>query len=155
MTTTRKRPQTKTQKLAAERLGLLLHLQAMSYDREFLDIARIEIPEAWHTLEMDVPTQAPKEKVTLYLDRAVAQMFRRMGKGYQARINRILETWMQMKMADYEAFKKSVMERATDAIGEKDAEWDGFGMQEHYAALMQDWAFLEGMRVGKMQGGEG
>ena len=63
----------------------LLFLEAMTRDELFLETARKEIPEAWHTLEMDVEAEGPKEKVTLYLDRAVIQMFRKMGKGYQAR----------------------------------------------------------------------
>ena len=37
--------------------------------------------------------------ISAYLDRAVVRCFRAMGGGYQARINRILETWVQMKMA--------------------------------------------------------
>ena len=37
--------------------------------------------------------------MTLYLDRSVARAFKAMGQGYQARINRILLTWIQMKAA--------------------------------------------------------
>ena len=80
----------KTKRLAEARLHHLMFMQAMTSDDQFLETARREIPEAWQTLEMDVETEAPKQKVTLYLDRAVAAMFRKMGHGYQARINRIL-----------------------------------------------------------------
>ncbi|WP_348540471.1 BrnA antitoxin family protein [Shimia sp. R9_3] len=44
--------------------------------------------------------QERKEKVTLYLDKSVARFYRAMGKGYQARINRLLATWAQMKIAE-------------------------------------------------------
>jgi hypothetical protein len=60
---------------------------------------REELPEAWHMVEADLDCREPKRKMTLYLDASVAQMFRAMGQGYQARINRILSTWLQMKMA--------------------------------------------------------
>ncbi|MDR9395498.1 BrnA antitoxin family protein [Roseovarius sp. SYSU LYC5161] len=88
---------TKTERLARE--GLLKNL--IHLDREgWIDSALAdEIPEAWHTLEADVDVEEKKEKVTLYLDRSVAKFYRAMGKGYQARINRILATWAQMKIA--------------------------------------------------------
>ena len=59
------------------------------------------LPAEWKLILHDADVTEKKEKVTLYLDRAVARMFRAMGKGYQGRINRILETWMQMKMASF------------------------------------------------------
>ena len=60
---------------------------------------REEVPEAWHTLEADLDVWEPKEKVTLYVETSVARFYRAMGHGYQARINRILATWAQMKIA--------------------------------------------------------
>lgn len=58
-----------------------------------------EIPEAWHTLMLDLDCCEEKEKVTLYLDRSVVRFFRAMGQGYQARINRLLATYLQMHLA--------------------------------------------------------
>ena len=58
------------------------------------------IPDAWHTLEHDVDVEPKKQKVTLYLDAPVVRYFRGMGNGYQERINRLLSTWMNMKVAD-------------------------------------------------------
>ncbi len=60
---------------------------------------REQFPLEWHTLEADLNVAEKKEKVTLYLDRSVARCFRGMGKGYQARINQLLRTWMLMKIA--------------------------------------------------------
>ncbi|MGX0879161.1 uncharacterized protein (DUF4415 family) [Roseovarius sp. MBR-154] len=57
------------------------------------------VPAAWHTLEADLEVEEPREKVTLYLDRSVARFYRGMGRGYHARINRLLRTWAQMKIA--------------------------------------------------------
>ena len=41
----------------------------------------------------------PKEKITLWLDKSVAQFYRAQGRGYQARINRILATYAQLRIA--------------------------------------------------------
>ncbi|MEM9852702.1 MAG: BrnA antitoxin family protein [Pseudomonadota bacterium] len=49
------------------------------------------IPEGWHTLEM--AHDAPREKVTLYLDREMMRWFRSLGQGYSQRINEILRIY--------------------------------------------------------------
>lgn len=88
---------TKTERLARRRLMYHMWLA----DEDILPLARLreEAPEAWHMVEADVDCFEPKRKITLYLDKSVVAMFQGMGKGYQARINRILSTWLQMKMA--------------------------------------------------------
>ena len=48
---------------------------------------------------MDVPVSEKKEKVTLYLDASVLRFYRAQGRGYQARINRLLATYAHMKVA--------------------------------------------------------
>tara|TARA_B110000091_G_scaffold186606_1_gene207178 strand:+ start:4877 stop:5146 length:270 start_codon:yes stop_codon:yes gene_type:complete len=58
---------------------------------------REEVPDAWHIIVADLDCHAPKQKVTLYLDAPVAKAFKAMGQGYQARINRILATYLEMK----------------------------------------------------------
>ena len=87
----------KTERLARDRLMRdLIHL---SRD-DWIDAALAEaVPDAWHTLEADTDVDEPREKVTLYLDRSVARFYRAMGRGYHARINRLLRTWAQMKIA--------------------------------------------------------
>ena len=57
-------------------------------------------PPSWHGQLQDVEVAAKKQKVTLYLDAPVVRFFRGMGNGYQERINRLLSTWMNMKIAD-------------------------------------------------------
>lgn len=94
----RARKGTKAQRMAREALGRnLLVLTSETWVTEAL---REAVPEAWHTLEQDLDVVEPKEKVTLYLDRSVAKFYRAMGQGYQARINRLLATWAQMKIAE-------------------------------------------------------
>ena len=100
---------TKTERAArASLMQSLIYLQQESW---IPDTIAEEIPEAWHTLEMDVPVEEPKEKVTLYLDRSVARFYRAMGKGYQARINRLLATYMQMHLAKEVRLEEVLRER--------------------------------------------
>ena len=89
---------TKTERIARE--GLMKNLIHLNRDGWISSMIEDEIPDAWHTLEADLDVAEKKEKVTLYLDRSVARAFRAMGTGYQARINRLLATWVQMKIAN-------------------------------------------------------
>jgi hypothetical protein len=73
------------------------------------------IPKAWFTLDQDLPVTEPKVKITLRLDQSVIDFFRATGPGYQTRINRLLATYAQMKIAQVEnenaelaAFRKSL-----------------------------------------------
>lgn len=94
----RKHIGTKSQRIARQTLGRKLLM--LNSDAWLPASLREDIPEAWHTLEQDLDVEEPKQKVTLYLDRSVAQFYRGMGKGYHARINRLLATWAQMKIAE-------------------------------------------------------
>ena len=60
------------------------------------------VPEAWATLEQDIDCEEVKMKVTLRLDTSVVKFYRAMGKGYQARMNRILGTYAQMRIGEVE-----------------------------------------------------
>ena len=89
---------TKTERIARERM--IYHMWQLSKDDDLVDIElRDHVPEAWHSLALDIDCDEPKEKITLYLDRSVVRAFKAMGKGYHARINRLLQTWLQLKMA--------------------------------------------------------
>jgi uncharacterized protein (DUF4415 family) len=94
----RRKPLTKTQRIAQERL----YRYAWEESRDMLDLDQLRdtVPDAWHTLEQDLDVREKKEKVTLYLDVSVAKFYRGMGTGYQTRINRLLATWAQMKIAE-------------------------------------------------------
>jgi len=100
---------TKSEKLARE--GLMKNLVFLSQETWIPSTIALEVPEAWHTLEADVDVEEPKEKVTLYLDRSVARFYRAMGKGYHARINRLLATWAQMKIAGEVELEAKLKER--------------------------------------------
>ena len=52
------------------------------------------IPEAWHSIEADVPVRRRKTKVTAAFDTDMVKWFRAMGLGYQARMNAVLRTFM-------------------------------------------------------------
>ena len=88
---------TKTYRLALERLGK----RSLELDDTPIWVynLRDEVPAAWATLEQDIDVEEPKVKITLRLDESVAKYYRAMGKGYQERMNRVLATYAQMKIA--------------------------------------------------------
>ena len=86
----------KSQRLAEKRLKLLLidlHDEHVPFEAEW------SIPEAWATLEDDIDVTEKKLKISLRLDESVVKFYRAMGQGYQARMNRVLQTYAQMKIA--------------------------------------------------------
>jgi uncharacterized protein (DUF4415 family) len=91
-----------------------------------------EVPDAWHTLEADIDVEEPKVKVTLYLDTSVARVFKAMGTGYHARINRVLATWVQLKIAGLFREREEI-ERRFGQIMARDAEMgeEGPGFSGH------------------------
>lgn len=91
-------PQTKTARMARDRLRR--SLIGLDGDGALWRGLQTRVPEAWATLEDDLDVAEPREKLTLYLDRTVARFYRAMGAGYQARINRILSTYAQMKIGE-------------------------------------------------------
>lgn len=106
------RRMTKTQRIAREKL---MHNLMMLNSDIWLPVAmREDVPEAWHTLEQDLDVHEPKDKITLYVDRSVARFYRAMGKGYQERINRLLATWAQMKIAEELRVDELIRERFGD-----------------------------------------
>jgi uncharacterized protein (DUF4415 family) len=114
---------TKTERIA--RGKLMRHL--WEGRRDILDdVLEREVPEAWHTLEADLDVEEEKVKVTLYLDTSVAQLFRAMGKGYHARINRVLATWAQLKIAGM-LRERAEIERRFGTIMARDADMEDEG----------------------------
>ena len=89
--------QTKTARLAFERLmGEVRDLEADDLLPFWIDK---HIPQAWDTLERDVDVVEKKVAITIRVDESVAKFYRGMGTGYQARINRVLATFAQMRIA--------------------------------------------------------
>lgn len=89
---------TKAQASAADRLQR--DLQFLTQETWIPREIGAEIPPEWHTLERDVEVAEKKVKVTLYLDAPVLRFYRAFGTGYHERINRLLSTWMNMKLAE-------------------------------------------------------
>jgi len=103
----RKKPeygQTKAARLAYERvIGNVVDLE---YDGLTPYWVRDHIPEAWDRLEKDIDVFEKKVQITIRLDESVAKYFRAMGPGYQARINRVLATFAQMRIAQINAIEQ-------------------------------------------------
>lgn len=104
-----KRPtHSKTRQLMVERMLLnAAHLKregSLDYDIQAL------VPKAWDTLEQDIDVEEKKVRVTLMLDDSVAKFYRAMGKGYQARVNRILATFAQMRISQVRKLEEMMEE---------------------------------------------
>ena len=103
----RKKPvvgQTRTARLAYERvIGNVVDLE---YDGLTPYWVRDHIPEAWDRLEKDVDVFEKKVQITIRLDESVAKYFRAMGPGYQSRINRVLASFAQMRIAQINAIEQ-------------------------------------------------
>ena len=103
----RKKPevgQTKTARLAYERvIGNVVDLE---YDGLTPYWVRDHIPEAWDRLEKDVDIFEKKVQITIRLDESVAKYFRAMSSNYQSRINRVLATFAQMRIAQINAIEQ-------------------------------------------------
>ena len=144
---TSKRTGTKTRRMDEARFHQLL-FYASNESNDFLEEARREVPEAWLTLELDMETAAPKKKVSLYLDEAVVKMYRAMGAGYQGRINRILETWMQLRIAEKsELYRDLLGQLEADAIARLE-EREPEDVMAGGKTLAENWAYNEGLRDG-------
>ena len=87
----------RTRQLQIERT--LVNIAHLKEEEVFDYHVQAQVPEAWDTLEQDIDVEEKKTRVTLLLDTSVAKFYRAMGKGYQARINRVLATFAQMRMA--------------------------------------------------------
>ena len=143
ITPTRNGP--KTKRIARDRLYRLMFDWSIEDDFHFLQTARRHVPEAWHVLEMDIDVEEPKQKVTLYLNRSVVRMFQQMGKGYHARINRVLETWVQMKIAEMKAIEMDQIAAIKAARIECEAEEPEDQSERQIEELHDHWAYLQGV----------
>ena len=99
-----------TQRLSRDKLIRWFAEESLSDQRVLEYTMRDEVPAAWHVLEYDLDVSEPKVKVTLWLDKSVAQFYRAMGKGYQARVNRILALYAHMKIAKFLDLEKAMNE---------------------------------------------
>ena len=108
----RRFPATKTARLARARLERLL--EGAGDDTALWAKVQDRVPEAWATLEEDIDCWEDKVKITIRVDSSVARFYRAMGKGYQARMNRILATYAQMKIGEVE--RARALEDKVDAI---------------------------------------
>lgn len=67
-----------------------LEVMAVTYDA---------IPEGWWRLERDMPPSPKKEQISIRIDEDVMAFFRGYGHGHQTRINKVLRTYMQARLA--------------------------------------------------------
>ena len=93
-----------------------------------------QLPHEWKQIALDLDVTEKKEKVTLYLDRSVARMYRNLGQGYQGVINRVLRVWMQCKIAGWLDEEMSIL---------KDRQERVFAKQLTSGGSYRDWPGLD------------
>lgn len=82
-------PRTPRQRAQSELLSDLISLQSELRD-QWVDRS---LPEGWQGLESTHPVRRAQTRVTLRLDEDMVKWFRRLGSGYQKRINEILRIY--------------------------------------------------------------
>lgn len=127
---------TKTERIARERFTYhMWRLTGMDLD----DYAvRENVPQAWHCIEQDIDCDEPKEKITLYLDRSVARCFKAMGKGYQARINRLLQSWLALRASGLMETDRMLMARIKE-MNARTQPYVEAGEEVPNIATVEDW----------------
>lgn len=53
------------------------------------------MPSGWSEVAKIAPTEMPRTKLTIALDRDVAEWYRSLGRGYQRHINAVLRAYMR------------------------------------------------------------
>ncbi len=106
--------QTETARMARRRLSR--HLEGLESDQGLWGRVQSVAPEAWATLEEDIWCDEQKVKITIRIDASVAKFYRAMGSGYQARMNRVLASFAQMRIGEVEREARS-LSQLLDAYG--------------------------------------
>jgi len=89
----------RTSKVQSEHLNYFMDLmKQIEWDlhQEMLDARRV--PDAWHEIARGKMRQS-KTRITLRLEDDVVKFFRKMGPGYQQRMNDVLSAWMHGRLA--------------------------------------------------------
>ncbi|MDF1726605.1 MAG: BrnA antitoxin family protein [Sulfitobacter sp.] len=86
-------------KIQREHFNYYLDLmRQIEWDLHHEILAEKRIPEAWHRIAR-AKGVSEKERVTLRIEGDVLKFFRRMGTGYQQRMNDVLAAWMHGRIA--------------------------------------------------------
>ena len=122
----------------------------MGSDALSFESLKVKVPDEWWTLEMDFECAAPEEKVTLYVDRAVARMFRTMEHRIRRGSTGSLGLRLQMQFAAPWHKEKDIVYWAMKASEKKRREELEPGkMAEHEVRLMEDLAWPKDYEAGQ------
>ncbi|RED11962.1 BrnA antitoxin family protein [Pontivivens insulae] len=91
------RKQTREELRAETELVLWLSEQTMELKRA--EMLREWVPADWADVERNVECRPARTRITLRVDADVARFFRKMGPGYQARMNAVLRTYYLSRKA--------------------------------------------------------
>ncbi|WP_375688628.1 BrnA antitoxin family protein [Pseudooceanicola sp. LIPI14-2-Ac024] len=117
-----------------------------SRDHAFLETVSLShdvtkrFPLEWKLLAHDLDVTERKEKVTLYVDRSVARMYRGLGQGYQGVMNRVLRVWMQAKTAEWLEVEAMIINARYDEIRARERDARALGdARPGWDAEVEEW----------------
>ena len=90
-----RKPTMSEKKHYLEMVAQLKDMQS-AMQQHWLDLST---PDEWHGLEAEDPLTPKQKRVTLRLDENVLQWYRKLGHGYQRRINQVLRIYMEGVLA--------------------------------------------------------
>ena len=125
---------TKTQEIAKANMAAELKKLQEDFYRDWVSGS---LPEIWNDIPLLHPPKPERVKVTLMLDEDMVKWFRKLGRGYNARVNSILRVYWQALLS-----------------GQIKAHWDAEAIapKEHslLEGLLKDK--IEEVRAGKIDG---
>jgi uncharacterized protein (DUF4415 family) len=110
---------------------MMIELGRQRQDFEEMKLRWEVIPPGWKEVEDEAPVRPRKEKLTLKLDEDLVRWFRGMGQGYQARMNRILRTYMLAVIAKEIRLRKD-LDRYGEPIEDRNRKrptWNDFDLE--------------------------
>ena len=90
-------PEEKVRRTKAEAQLYRDMIAVMKESREEFEerMLKIEhIPPEWRDMDRIAPVKPKKTKLTIHIDEDVVRFFRKLGRGYQGRINAVLRAYM-------------------------------------------------------------
>lgn len=84
----------------SQKMDMITELERLQDDL-FVNWIDKSLPDGWDGLEYHDPVARHKTRVTLRLDSDMLRWFRKLGPGYQARINRVLRIYWTSLLAGH------------------------------------------------------
>lgn len=91
------------------RTQAMYELEALQNDL-FINWIDKSLPDTWNGFDVDDPVEPHKTRVTLRMDSDMLTWFRKLGPGYQKRINRVVRVyWLSLLCGHIEGYPSDNM----------------------------------------------